>query len=125
MNFRPVIVALVFCSATLNVTAQNPDVQPTVELSVIAIECIPLDRVEFAVKALTVEQVETLANELNAHALFERRNLARLTNHKTGPENYLYNQIQVIRAMYKTDPDKAREMIGVIVARFKSWGVEL
>lgn len=125
MNFRPVIAALAVCAVALTVTAQNPDVQPSAELSVITLEFVQLERIELAIKHLTVEQVKTLAAELNANALFEGRELSRITRHRTGPENYLYAQIKMIRAMYKTDPDKAREMIGVIVARFKSWGVEL
>jgi hypothetical protein len=118
-------MALSVFSVVLTATAQNPAVQPSVELSIITLEFIQLERIELAIKSLTVEQIKTLAAELNANALFEGRELTRLTKHKTGPENYLYAQIKMIRAMYKTDPDKAREMIGVIVARFKSWGVEL
>ena len=125
MNCKPVIMALSVFSVVLTATAQNPAVQPSVELSIITLEFIQLERIELAIKSLTVEQIKTLAAELNANALFEGRELTRLTKHKTGPENYLYAQIKMIRAMYKTDPDKAREMIGVIVARFKSWGVEL
>lgn len=124
------MAVILLLAASAGGQSQEPEIKPAFELTVQMLDVIPvifkrLDKIEVALKKLTPEQVQHLANELNRNALFEGRVLGRLTNHRTGPENYLWVQIQNIREAARTDPAKAEAMIEAVIQQFRKFGVEL
>jgi hypothetical protein len=113
-------VNLILLAVAAGGLAQEPEIQPAFELTVVHLENVELSSVK-----LSPEQVQHFADDLNRNALFEGRVLRRLTKHRTGPENYLYEQIKRIRETAKTDPAKAETMINSVVEKFRKFGVEL
>lgn len=132
---RLAVILLLAVSPGWLAVAQEPEIEPAFELtvhtlsiqqlSVIQVIFERLEQIKVALKKLTPEQLQHLADELNRNALFEGLVLGRLTRHRTGPENYLWVQIRNIRETARTDQEKAEAMIESVIEQFRKFGVEL
>ena len=104
-------IALILTLFSLSAMGEEFEIIPNVNLSPCNLSTQPIDT--------------KFADQLNYLAQLEGRIIAPLTRHPTAGDHYLFVEIKKIRELAKTDRAEAERRAAAVIAKFKSWGVDL